>query len=374
MSYSKEQIWLKAKELFRIEKPLAITMWDFSWMERRWPGAGFEDWDQALTELTDRGYDAVRIEAYPHLVAKDIKRTWTLKPVWNLQDWGAPAVTRINLKDDFRAFLTACRRHHVRVALSSWFRQDMDNTHMEIKTPEDHARVWVKTLDYIKAWGELDNLLYVDMCNEFPLAVWASFFSETDLPLNSEKPMSWMKAAVTEFKRFYPEIPVTFSFCDHYDETMDVSCLDFLEPHLWMASYSDYYDLVGYHFERFDDTGYTNMALHGKEIYLADRKRFDQILIDGIQTLARWAIRSGKPLITTECWAVVDYKDWPLLDWDWVLELNRLGVETAVSTGCWAAIATSNFCAPQFVGMWRESDWHRQLTKLIHESQNGMSI
>lgn len=23
----------------------AITMWDFSWLERRWPGAGYEDWD-----------------------------------------------------------------------------------------------------------------------------------------------------------------------------------------------------------------------------------------------------------------------------------------------------------------------------------------
>ena len=25
--------------------PRAITMWDFSWLERRWPGAGYEDWD-----------------------------------------------------------------------------------------------------------------------------------------------------------------------------------------------------------------------------------------------------------------------------------------------------------------------------------------
>ena len=21
----------------------AVTMWDFSWLERRWPGAGYED-------------------------------------------------------------------------------------------------------------------------------------------------------------------------------------------------------------------------------------------------------------------------------------------------------------------------------------------
>jgi hypothetical protein len=27
---------------------LAIAMWNFSWLERRWPGAGYEDWDRAL--------------------------------------------------------------------------------------------------------------------------------------------------------------------------------------------------------------------------------------------------------------------------------------------------------------------------------------
>lgn len=89
----------------------------------------------------------------------------------------------------------------------------------------------------------------------------------------------------------------------------------------------------------------------------------------GAGYLAKWARSRGKPLVTTECWAIVDYKDWPLLDWDWVvLELNRLGVTAAAKTGCWAGMATSNFCGPQFVGMWREQDWHRELTGLIHNS------
>ncbi|MDR1800091.1 MAG: hypothetical protein LBR19_09490, partial [Bifidobacteriaceae bacterium] len=26
-------------------------MWDFSWLERRWPGGGYEDWDEALGAL-----------------------------------------------------------------------------------------------------------------------------------------------------------------------------------------------------------------------------------------------------------------------------------------------------------------------------------
>ena len=55
-------------------RPLAITMWDFSWLERRWPGAGYEDWDAALDGLAERGYDAVRIDAYPHLVSVPTRR------------------------------------------------------------------------------------------------------------------------------------------------------------------------------------------------------------------------------------------------------------------------------------------------------------
>src|ERR1700679_2759326 len=48
------------------KRPRAITMWEFSWIERRWPGAGFEDWDAVLDGLQLRGYDAVRIDPFPH--------------------------------------------------------------------------------------------------------------------------------------------------------------------------------------------------------------------------------------------------------------------------------------------------------------------
>jgi len=73
--------------------------------------------------------------------------------------------------------------------------------------------------------------------------------------------------------------------------------------------------------------------------------------------------------MTTECWAVVDYKDWPLLKWDWVKELCAVGTRHAASTGRWLAIGTSNFCGPQFVGMWRDVNWHRQLTNVIRNSE-----
>ena len=48
-------------------------------------------------------------------------------------------------------------------------------------------------------------------------------------------------------------------------------------------------------------------------------------LKEGIEILAEWSRVSGKPVITTECWGIVDYKDWPLLNWDWIKELCAYG-------------------------------------------------
>ena len=84
--------------------PLAITMWDFSWIERRWDGAGFEDWNAALDGVKERGYDAVRIDAFPHLLSQAPEKEWLLLPVWYSNDWGSPYKVRVRL---FPALLAA---------------------------------------------------------------------------------------------------------------------------------------------------------------------------------------------------------------------------------------------------------------------------
>jgi hypothetical protein len=178
-----------------------------------------------------------------------------------------------------------------------------------------------------------------------------------------------MREAVEVVRAEFPDLDYTFSFSNELDswDQQDVSCLDVLEPHIWMANnvYTDYYERVGYHFEKFESTGYDNVVKHGRAEYEGDRQRYDDGLFRLIDHVADWSRATGKPLYTTECWAIVDYKDWPGLDWDWVLDLNARAVEHVVTTGRWVGIATSNFCGPQFVGMWREVEWHRRLTSLI---------
>ena len=95
-------------------------MWDFSWLERRWPGAGYEDPARALDELLERGYDAIRIDAFPHLVSADPHREWELLPCWSVQDWGSPALNRVRVQPHLDEFLAACATRGIAVGLSTW--------------------------------------------------------------------------------------------------------------------------------------------------------------------------------------------------------------------------------------------------------------
>lgn len=351
---------------WNIQHPYAITMWDFSWLERRWPGAGYEDWDLILDELVERGYNAVRIDAYPHLVSVAPNKEWTLVPNWNQNDWGSPALNKVTVQPALNAFIKKCADRDIKVGLSTWMRKDVDDTWNKIKTPEDLGKAWKVTLDSIAADGLLQNIIYIDLINEFPLTVWAPFLKEGTLR-NSPEGTRWMKDSIAYVRKFYPQLNYTFSMTTEYDtyKTEDVSFLNFLELHAWMTQFSEFYDIVGYHYERFDPKGYENLVQKAEKTYKEKPEYWKSKLVEGIDKLTNWSKLSGKPLATTECWGIVDYKDWPLLNWDWEKELCELGIKTAAAKGRWIMIATSNFCGPQFKGMWRDVKWHQELTHII---------
>ena len=196
-----------------VKHPRAITMWEFSWIERRWPGAGFEDWDQALDELVVRGYDAVRIDPFPHLLAADPHRTWTLWPEWNTQMWGSPDVNRIVLLPALFEFLGKCRERGIMVGLSTWYRKDDADTRMTITGPEVMAANWIKTLDLISQAGFIDSILYTDLCNEWPGKNWAPFVKPATTFGDWDKPASleYMHKAIALVREKYPQMPLLFS-------------------------------------------------------------------------------------------------------------------------------------------------------------------
>jgi hypothetical protein len=353
-------------------QPLAITMWDFSWLERRWSGGSYEDWDKALDELVSRGYNAVRIDAYPHLVATGPQKEWTLKPVWDQNDWGSPGLLKVQVQPSLSSFIAKCKKRNIKVGLSTWYREDADNTRLLIDSPEKMAANWLTVLDGLAGENLLDTILYVDLCNEWPAQIWTPFFKAKRRGHDWSTPESidWMKRAIDTVKKKYPAIPCTFSM-DHYQAGVlaknPVPSLDFIEQHMWMASLQEgaFNNQVGIDWNGFSSGDYKKLVEKGEAIYKQNEARWNELLVSSIRQMATDAKTVNQPLITTEGWSLVNYKDYPMLNWDWIKGLCALGISTAAATGQWVAMATSNFCGPQFVGMWADTDWHNKMTKII---------
>ena len=359
-----------------LDRPLAITMWDFSWLERRWSGGGYEDWGLALDELVERGYNAVRIDAFPHLAAQGPEATWSLVPVWDQEAWGATEPVSVQVFPALTEFLSCCRDRKILVALSSWFREDTNDVRMKLTSPEALAAAWDTTLQLVKDAGLADTLYYVDLVNEWPLPIWAPFLfrgmQAPRVPSRAEdRVAAFGEQAVALLRAAHPEFRYTLSFSDEISgvtgENLDF--LDLLEVHIWMSHHevSDFAARSGYDIatSRFDPRGYIPLSGPAEALYRSDPSHWQDLLRQQISTTAEWGRRAGKPLATTECWGVINFKDGPGRDWSWVKELCAVGVEAASQTGQWEALATSNFCGPQFVGMWRDVAWHRQMTDRI---------
>ena len=364
--------------------PRAISMWDFSWLERRWPGAGYEDWDKILDELLIRGYNAIRIDAYPHLIAENPTKEWMLKEVWNQQVWGSPDLNVVQVQPNLNKFLLKCKERGIKVGLSSWYRQDVDDVRMKITAPDKMADCWISTLRTIEQDGLLDTILYVDLCNEWPGNLWAPFFSSQYPHIvwgewYKEESLFWMKRTLERMRVKYPDMPFLFSF-DCWDvhkyEEVDTSFLDLFEHHIWMVhqNNNEFYKKVDYKDGQFLPEAYKKVVKVAEKLYKAKPLYWQKLLTDKIKLTGEVAKKVGRPLVTTECWGIVDYKDWPLLNWDWVKELCALGTVTAAQTGMWVGIATSNFCGPQFVGMWRDVKWHQEMTAIIKSAELDESI
>lgn len=350
-------------------------MWDFSWLERRWPGAGYEDWAVALDELVERGYDAVRIDAYPHFVAWGAEAKWELVPTWHFLDWGAAMKVDVQVMPALIDFIRACHGRGVRVALSTWFREDSRNVRMRIVDSSQMAEIWLATLAKVREAGLMDAILYVDFCNEWPGDRWAPFFKNEPVNLvwngNTVKSQTWMSDVVRRVRAEFPELPATFSFWPDVKtaEPLDFSFLDLFEPHIWIAQLNDFYRHVGYGYEAFDIKGMEAVAANAAAVYYAGKEFHDAALRTSIDLHAAYSRKTQRGLVTTECWGPVDYKDGPRLDWGWVKETCEFGTRHAAASGRWLGIATSNFCAPQFVGMWRDVAWHQKLTKVIKSAE-----
>ena len=138
-----------------IKKRYAISMWDFSWLTRREGSENeYADFDKVLDELVERGYNCVRIDAFPHLIAaiddtKGILDEFIINPEPYSAQWGNKVPVVVNPKKKLIEFIKKAKERNVGIALSSWFNPDSRNLRDALKTPDDFFKVWHKTLQML---------------------------------------------------------------------------------------------------------------------------------------------------------------------------------------------------------------------------------
>ena len=373
-------------------EPLAVTMWDFSWLTRRTPPeAEYADFDRVLDDLAERGYNCVRMDAFPHLVAAGpdgkVEESFTMLPQNPSFMWGNHNEVEIEPRKDIIIFMEKLKERGMRAGLSSWFQDDATGRVGMVYSPEDFARVWGETLEFIAEHDLLDIIEWVDLCNEFPFPQWAPgavrymreqagerlpIFVGSYSPEQKRIFAKFMSDSIEPLRSRFPEFSYCFSFGEGNGrsfEGVDFSYFDVLEPHIWLTQNYSFALASGVWTPLFGVPKSTYSVRHSVSFYYNRfRDKWTAWLRD---TLDGWIAISQKfklPLYTTEAWGPINWEDLPARykekEWDWVKDICEIGVTMSADRG-WTGICTSNFCGPQHDGMWEDVEWHRKVTRII---------
>jgi hypothetical protein len=306
--------------------------------------------------------------------------------------WGNHEPVVVEPRRGLIDFMSKCKARGIYVGLSSWFNDDATHRRKTIASPADYVRIWTETLDVLDAADLLDLVVWVDVCNEFPLPGWASqaFADIFGLPEGLQgKPLiellreewsdevahrfsAYMSETVAGLKAAHPELRYTFSFClaaENITRRIDVAGLDLLEPHIWTTDDPDWAEQSGMASRQGEPREFLRQYVKQvRELYPSSRDRCRAILDQVTDLWADLAARTNLPLVTTEAWTMVLYEDISPAgadgEWQWFKDIAEIGVRMAIDKG-WQGICTSNFCQPHFEGMWRDVAWHRAMTDLI---------
>ena len=388
------------------QTPIAVSMWEYSWLLRRsGDEAEYADWDHVLDELVERGYNALRLDAFPHLIARapdgSQQEIFTVTAVSPGSLWGKHQDAEVNPSAGLIEFLRKCRARGVKVGLSSWFNDDTTHRYRSVTTPQDFTRVWRETLELLEHQGLLDLILWVDLCNEFPLAFFChgayqhifqgngrvgsdyarnlaampATLQRLWSPDELRRANQYLAGSIPALKAQFPDLPFTFSFQWEVSDSvggLDLSAFDVLEPHIWLSDHPGWARNSG----QMDvmngrPGGLRRHAEYMRVHYPAGREQYLMWLAERLDFWKQVSLEHGLPLITTEAWGPVFYDDTRRpADWDWVKDISAAGVQMAIERG-WSGICTSNFSQPHFKGLWSDVAWHRALNQAIRNASTA---
>ncbi|MHC4886233.1 MAG: cellulase-like family protein [Planctomycetota bacterium] len=313
--------------------------------------------------------------------------------------WRNAWSTYLEPRDGLLEFLPKCRERGVKVGLATWFPNVSENRHKQIQGVDEFVRAWHETLAFLDASGLLDNVIYVDLLNEYPLwhgFEWLSLMLESlsaphpdDLKGLSEEERcrhvdshcynprqfdfynTFASATIRKLKAAWPALDFFFSFT-HSNSTpwdrMDLGAFAALDVHHWFTQNVEFSNRVGYfsdvHAAGDSDTGYERCQAKLLHEWPASQAELVTWMRGKLERVAAVGRRLGIPYGNTEGWGPIMWREHPLLDWSFVKEAGLVGARLGAELG-FAFNCSSNFTHPQFRGLWDDIDWHREVTGII---------
>jgi hypothetical protein len=381
-----------------LKKPLAIAMWDFSWILRHHRYGEFENWDMVLEGLAERGYNAVRIDAMPQFVAADtsgktVSEFRSVKDGWKPSIWGNDYTMSFRPREALLEFLPKCGKYGIKVGLATWFMRH--GTERQDIFPEEGGlrRAWDETLTFLNSNDLLDNVIYVDLLNEYPnwhgydwLKNRLNMLSDTDRhkpdnpDANLPEPGSLAKGGNSLQQNFYNEFINTLirnlkgkhknlDFFASLDSGMDLDRIDLsgfnaMDYHIWFAHSGRIPGLS--EVNSLDQTlDYRKVYKQLTDYWNENKKSLIDWMDGRLSDISGTASKHNIVCGNTEGWGPIFWFDHPELDWKWVKESGDICVDLARKHENYKFLCTSNFTHPQFKGMWEDIKWHKNITARI---------
>lgn len=365
---------------------LAMACWDYSWLTRRdGRHCEYRNLDQVLGELASRGYNALRLDPCPHLIAPApngiVVERFDLLPEGRELRRGLSRPVQVQPRRVLVELLRRARQHNIRLWLSSWFVADTQARRSFVRRPRDFVQVWAETLGFIEREGFADQVLAVDFCHQFPLQPAAAgaqrrvFGGHRANPLPSL--LNWSSAVERRIEEYLLEVPRALRalfpdylygvsagpMLEHSLRQMDTSELDFVDSHVWLTDDPRFRIATG----DILPVAVPSVieGVRGRVsalLYRQGRDHWNQRLRARLRRQADFArVRRVLPALGE---GFIRASNEQTLDWGWVRAVSEQVVGDALERGITVA-NTGIYARPHSPGFWQDEAWHQRMTAKI---------
>ena len=365
---------------------IAMACWDYSWLTRRdGRHCEYRNLEQVFEELALRGYNALRVDPCPHLIAPAqnglVVERFDVLPEGRALRRGLARPVQVNPRRMLAELLRRAREYDIKLWLSSWFVADTQARRSFVRRPRDFIYVWAETLSFIEREGFAERVQAVDFCHEFPQLPFAAgahrriFGGHRANPL--PQMLNWPNTAEQKVEEYLLQVPRALrasfpsyrygvsvsSTLEQRLQHMDTSELDFLDAHIWLNDDPRFRLATG-------DILPVNppvlvKGLRGRVAALMYRQAQEHWHHRLYGRLARQAdfarVRRLLPVVSE---GYVRAPNEQSLDWGWVRAVSEGVVQAALERGI-SVVSAGIHARPHSAGFWEDVEWHQRLTARI---------